>query len=712
MPRAVPLTRKFTFIGDSMLPLFEEGDLIWARTVPVATLKQGDLMVFARFVEEVPRLIVHRVLSVEGKKVYLQGDARSELDEAVEAGDFMGRVIAFRRDDRLVQLGSLRGQLWDKAARLYAVLALRWWHVPVSHWLRRLVLAPARGFFSFLFGTRSGWQPWAVGLICAAVFSVYGATLGHGYAWDDHIYIEGNAFIQNPANLQVLFNPRYYFENQQLQAGSRPVFLASLLLDRLIWGASAWGHHLSNVLLHAANAVWLYVLVLGLFVKRQRRWLAVLAGLVFAVHPILSEAVSAISFRTDMLAAFFTFVGLYLLRRLAHAQGASFAIVVSLAGLCYLLGLLSKEMAVTLPLLALLVEFYFPSNSWTRRRIAIVVGVLVLVAGMFAAFWGQRFAYRGVGVAAFEQVRELKSGQVYQADSPRYVFAPGPPIWREIYDDTSMRAGTMLWVQAQYLSWLAYPRWLLTDRAPRLVPSWTHWRSLCALLLLLGMGGIAVYMRRRLPLLGLGTAWILVALLPVAGIIPLFNPQAERYLYLVTPGVVFMIVGIVEFSERYMRRVALFSVLLLLGLYGFKAHARALEWRDDLTLFNAVQNSAPVSPRTYYNRAKAHWKIGQVAQAQVDYQTALRMQPDYAEAWLNLGTLLRNSGDAPQAERCYERAVLYGKHTPLPAFIFAKYLEKAGKIGRARLLYRRALEISPHFAPAADRLHRLSQKTQ
>ena len=140
----------------------------------------------------------------------------------------------------------------------------------------------------------------AAALIVAATLLVYANALGNAFLWDDHFLVVGNTAIKHWANVATIFvhplfpdaiGSRYY----------RPLQTLTYLLDYQLWGLRPWGFHLTNMLLHAGTAVLLYRL--GLVVLRDAR--AALAGaLLFAVHPIHTEAVTYVSGRSDPLAAF------------------------------------------------------------------------------------------------------------------------------------------------------------------------------------------------------------------------------------------------------------------------------------------------------------------------------------------------------------------------------------------------------------------------
>ncbi|MBI5211585.1 MAG: S24/S26 family peptidase [Elusimicrobia bacterium] len=143
----IPLTRRFAFQGDSMLPLLESGDEVWVRAVPLEDAEPGDLLVWARFQGAQPALVVHRLLGVGrsagGELVArTRGDARLHDDEPFGAGEFLGKVVALRRGGSFVDLQSCAGRLYDGACRFCAGVFLR--GGTGGSRLRRAVLAPSR----------------------------------------------------------------------------------------------------------------------------------------------------------------------------------------------------------------------------------------------------------------------------------------------------------------------------------------------------------------------------------------------------------------------------------------------------------------------------------------------------------------------------------------------------------------------------------------
>ncbi|MBI4349721.1 MAG: tetratricopeptide repeat protein [Elusimicrobia bacterium] len=525
----------------------------------------------------------------------------------------------------------------------------------------------------------------AVGLLILVVALAYGRTLRNGFVWDDAIYIEHNPFVQDPANLRHLVDPRFYLGRQAVLAGSRPVFLGSLLIDRLVWGDRAWGWHLTNVLLHAADALWVYALGLELFAAWPG---ALAAALLFAAHPAASEAVNGVSFRTDLLAAFFTFAALYTylrarrqvgrraVARLAGAAGLAgrSPVVPALAGAIgaagpagrspavpalagaigaaglFGLGLLAKESAASFLLLLPLAEFHtLPSGEATERnrRLAWALGLSLAAAAAFAAFHSARFRYDLGAGRARAPSSGLTAGAPVPALDPGVSDQPSPPPWREYYEKTGTRVATTVRILATYARLFVFPHPLVVDRAPPLAGG-----TLASMLLLAGLFAAALRWRSR-PL-GAGLAWCAAALVPVAGLYPLYNPIAERYLYLAAAGAAWALADLGTLLPPRARPAVLAAAVLALA---GRAWARTHDWRSNDTLFAADARGVPQHPRVRLNRGLALWETGNRRQAEDQLRQAVDAHPGYVEAWVNLGMLRLELGRPVEALSAFERAL-------------------------------------------------------
>ena len=574
---------------------------------------------------------------------------------------------------------------------------------------------------------RRGWSP-ALVLVCALL--AYSDSPRNGFTWDDHIYVEDNAFVRDPRNLRLLLDPRFYLEPRNVLAGSRPVFLGSLAVDRALWGDKAGGYHLTNVLLHAANSLWVYRLAYALCGPVQGA--ALLSGLLFALHPVQSEAVNAITFRADLLAAFFTFAALAAFLAARRASRTGFLLRLAACGACAALGLLSKESAAALPLLLLLVELYIPSRGWTALRLAAAALVLAAVLAPYAVFRSARPGYAAMRAAPKTWEAALPRDNARSA-APKTVFVqpgeaglallPSPPPWDAAYERAGGRLRLSAAALARELRLLLWPSPLVVDRDPPEAAGAPSLAELGGWALLLLWAGAALALRRRAPSAGLGLAWCLAALVPVCGLVPLYNPAAERYLYTAAAGAAWALAwafrsapwppGWMRATDRGLSRGSAASRALgaaaaaaLLAGFGLRTHARCSDWASDEVLFWSMPDSL-ASAKVRYNRGNIRLQQGRLQDAGEEYRAALRLRPGYAEAWLNLGSLYRYSGDAAAAFACYEKAAAANPRSPLPPYVHGRFLEERGETARARSRYEAALAAAPDFAPARRRLDAL-----
>src|SRR3989338_6086886 len=194
-------------------------------------------------------------------------------------------------------------------------------------------------------------------LILVISIAIYSNTLKNGFVYDDRFTIVDNIFIKDWKNLPELFSKTYF--SRSGEETYRPIVTLTYFLDYSLWGLKPFGYHLTNLFLHSANVVLVYLFALSLFPLNKGgqgvvRWIAFLTALLFSIHPVQAEAVNAISFREDLLVVLFLLPALLLFLKVSDPSSMdkirwwTFYI---LSLLLYLLALFSKEMAVILPLL-------------------------------------------------------------------------------------------------------------------------------------------------------------------------------------------------------------------------------------------------------------------------------------------------------------------------------------------------------------------------
>jgi Flp pilus assembly protein TadD len=485
---------------------------------------------------------------------------------------------------------------------------------------------------------RGGWRAWAPWAVVAlAALLPYLNTLGCGFAFDDGAIILENPTLAHSAPwwrglVEGLWSGRP-------QSGLyRPVTALTFRLQRGAGGDDAAGFHAVNLLLHAAVCLLIYALLCRLLEKR--RGVALAIAVVFAVHPIHTEAVTYIQGRAELLAAL-AGLGGYFLWLFGRRRMAPLAI-----GLLFALAAGSKESAFGWGLLlaAHRVGLLADGRDYRSLRTA-GAGALRRALGRDAAAVAGFAAYllaRRVALGSF-----LGLSEVNPIDNPLFA-APWPT-----------RVLTALTIAARGLGLLLWPRHLSADYSFDAIPLTTRLLSPGGLLALALAAGIVALLlaRRRAPILAWSTAAWTALLFPVSNLLfPIGTIMAERLWYLPSlGGIAFLVwVGRAGMARIHAVRASLGIVLIVALLLAARTVARNRDWTDDGALFRAAVVAQPRSVKAHANLASRLMKTGaaaDMAEAERHYRAAQAIAPDYLPVLNGLGYLytLQKSYDAARA---------------------------------------------------------------
>ncbi len=562
-----------------------------------------------------------------------------------------------------------------------------------------------------------------------AAFLAYANTLQNGFVWDDHLLIEGNAFVRDWSNAKKVVSPGYFFHYPPLEVenGARPVWVLSALLDCKWWGLNPAGHHLTSVSLHAVNSLLVFclALLLGARLSSGRLPFAFLAGLLFALHPVHTEAVAVVGFRADLLCALFFLaaLALYVLSRREEGEALSrprraargFLLAASVAAAA--LAFLSKQMALTLPLVIVLHDFCFAEGgrfAALRRRLP-VYGAYAALWPAYAVFHTLRFDYDMGHWAARWLERAVSWITLALPARAESLAAPTASMAAVLMDDPLGRLGLMLQVFAGHLRLLVWPHPLKAEYAVPLARLWEP----AAFLGLLAAGGLlwtAWRGLRRTPALSFGVLAFLATLLPVSNLVLLYNPMAERYLYLPSAAFCLILAGGMVWGgswamERLSGKGAVLGARLALGAAGLSLFGgltaltvqRNAQWRDEKAVWELTSRQSPSVARVWYNRGFLAQQEGESAMAERFYRTALVLRPDYVEARNNLAGLLAQKALTREAESGLRSLVASKPKVSLPYFNYAALLMKEERWDEAAAVYK---DIEERFAGDVGARHR------
>jgi hypothetical protein len=436
-----------------------------------------------------------------------------------------------------------------------------------------------------------------VGLVAVIVY--LSGVLGD-FVFDDKL-IQRDARIHGETSFWTIFVTDYWYEYFGSAADLyRPLTIASYALNHAVAGLSSPAYHVVNITLHALVCVALVLLVDALF---RDRAFAIVAGLLFATHPIHTEAVTNIVGRAELMAALFLLAALYLHVRRYRVGSAGPRLWLPIAGALYLGALLSKESAIVGPALLLLVEWLMRLDGRPAAGPAAEVGegrAAPSAAGVLALY---------LGVAVFYlMVRYSVLG----------LFLQEPPLRSEYLlfgHPLSTRFFTALVILGTYVRLFVYPVTLSADYSYRQLPLTDSLDSLAgvaglvtALALVAGFA-VALRKRSRPGLFALGFFAIPYAL--VANLlIPIGVLVGERLMYLPSVGFCCGVASIgVVVSRRmgdwsrvgWVRHVPAAALVLLVALYGGRTWMRNLDWKDHETLYLATTRAAPNCHSAHFN---------------------------------------------------------------------------------------------------------------
>ncbi len=513
--------------------------------------------------------------------------------------------------------------------------------------------------------------------LVAIVWIVFGQTLAHGFLnYDDDDYVYANPNVIRGLTASGL---RWVFTHVHAD-NWHPLTTLSHMLDAQLYGLQPWGHHLTNVVLHAVATVLLFLALRSL---TGALWRSAFAAALFAIHPLRAESVAWISERKDVLSGVFFMLTLWSYARYAREAHRSVARYLTTL-ISFALGLLCKPTLVTLPFVLLLLDYWplrrFPSAradetfvaTW-RRLILEKIPFFVLAAGSCVAT-----------ILAQQKVFETS-------------FRP----------DLAERLGNAVVSYAVYLGEIAYPAHLAVLHPYRAGEPGIG-TVLLAFFVLLAITGLAFVLRKSYPFLLIGWLWFLGMLVPMIGLVQVgLQSHADRYTYLPQIGLCIAVTwGAGELSGRWRhaRTAAAIGGLLLVATLGVCAYREASHWQGSETLWSHAIENTSANWVAQNSLGRVLLEKGELAQAVSHFQEALKLEPVSEVIHTNLGKTLEREGRIDEAIFEFQRAL---ELKPDDANAFSDLGDVAmakEQIEQAISYYERAVQLKPDFAGVYNNL--------
>lgn len=515
-------------------------------------------------------------------------------------------------------------------------------------------------------------------VLVLAIVAAYWNSLHGQFLFDDF-----SCIVDNPRIRHLWPLTRIVASAPDIAVAGRPLVSLSLAFNYALGGPRVLGYHLVNLALHLLVALGLFGIARDtLRSQRLRRHygpyatgLALAIALVWATHPLLTESVTYVIQRTELLMAACLVATLACAIRSARSPSPHrWWLAAVAASAC---GMASKEVMVVAPLVVALYDRVFLAGSWRdvwRRRGWLYAGLastwLVLAALVLRA---NRPATAGLG------------------------FAEATP-WRY--------ALTQAGVVARYLRLVVWPTPLVADYGdwPLAAGFADVWRPALVIGALLAA---TVWALRRWPSLGFLGAWFFLILAPTSSVLPIITElAAERRMYLpLLAPVALLIVGGWELLGRLCpspHRSRLGGMLLAAATVALIAATirRNADYASEVGMLRDIIAKRPGNVRAHYNLGIALAEQGRLDDSARVFATALRLKPDYASAHSNLGVVLAKQGHLPEAAAHYIEAIRLRPELPEPHNNLGSILIAQGRLEEATEQFEEALRLKPDFEEA------------
>ncbi|HUL19843.1 MAG TPA: tetratricopeptide repeat protein [Thermodesulfobacteriota bacterium] len=501
---------------------------------------------------------------------------------------------------------------------------------------------------------------------------------------DDDVYITNNLHVKEGLSLKSVY---WAFTSTQNGQWS-PVSFLSHLLDCTLFGLNAGGHHFTSLLFHTVNTLILFFL---LFRMTTSLWPCAFIAAIFAFHPIHVESVAWVAERRDVLHTFFLLLAIFAYINYVKDPKRLWHVCVLI---CFILAVMSKPMAVTLPFILLLLDYWplgririgkkhqepKPFTATSLKGISENVPISHLLIEKSSLF------FIAIAISLFTLFSAWGIKSLSSFDNL--------PMILRLENAAVSYIGYFLKIIWPNPLAVLYPY-------PITLPIW---KVVCATLLLFTITVLVTLARNKYPYLIVGWLWYLITLLPVIGLFQAGDQSmADRFMYVPMIGLLIMMVyGISHICRKWPYKtltLAVISASIIIILIVL-TRAQVKFWRNSEALF---RHTLQVTTNNYFihnHLGAVLLKQGRGQEALVHFNRALEINPYYADAHCNLGVLLLRQGKYREAIPSFTAALRYKPHGVEALTNLGIVLGKYGQTKEAMELFSEAMRTNPNYEEA------------
>ena len=545
--------------------------------------------------------------------------------------------------------------------------------------------SPAIGSFE-KHGPVAGRKLMLIAVILAVLaFLPYAQTAGHDFIdFDDTVFVTDNPEVKAGISWEGI-----QWAVTTFHAGNwLPLTWMSHMLDVSLFGMEPGWHHLVNVLIHALSAALLF---LALFRMTGTVWPSAFVAVLFGIHPLHVESVAWVAERKDVLSGLFFMLVLLSYDRYVRRGGAGSYLVVVL---CFVLGLLSKSMLVTVPFVLLLLDV------WPLGRTSFTVAANGPVGRPVP--WSKLlleklpFIFMTISVSAITVAAQREGGAMNLMERELLPFG--------------VRLANALVSYAAYLGKTFWPR-SLAFIYPHQGANLEGWKITLSAVVLVSVTLMVIRQFRR-PYLAVGWLWYVGMLVPVIGLVQVGKQaMADRYTYLPLIGIFIMIAwslkDISSSASSLRKKIIAGAAGVVLLAFLIAAIAQASYWRDYPTLLRHAIKEVPDNWLAHRMLGNVLSERGATEEAIAEYRESIRIQPWNSYGHNNLAVELARQGKYNEAIEHYREAIRIRPSYAEAYNNLGNALAVQGRRDEAIEQYREALRLRPGWTVVRNNIQLL-----
>lgn len=508
-------------------------------------------------------------------------------------------------------------------------------------------------------------------ILVVGILVYHRAILKGGLLFDDKALIIDNPLIKNFSYLKDIFTTHLFYGSGTYSNFYRPLQSLSFMLDYHLWELNPFGYHLTSVLIHILIAVSVYFLI---YILSKRQDVALITGLLFCVHTVLSWPVNYVASRADLLLALFFLIAIILYILYKEVRVNKYSILLYLSSIvCFILALLSKELAMILPLILLLYLRCFPKKTDQSQGTTpnLIWGFFIIAA---------------IYILLRATVLNFTEGHLVETTT-----APIP-----LYN----RLLTTSKVFVIYLRLLVLPIGLHMEWNIEPARSFLQDEVFLSVVVLFITGIFSYFLFRRSKLKFFAVAWFFITLIPYSNIFPLAYFMGEGWLYV--PSIGFFALLAIYLSDlrkrsRLWRYAVICIVTSLIVFYGLLTLKRTDVWADPIRLYTEVLRYCPNNTKARINLGVLLAKSGLHEEAAQKYREATKLMPGDSGLHSNIGTLYANRKMYDIALEEFKKAIEINPDDHVAYNNIGIIYKLKGDIKKAMEQYTKALKLNPNY---------------